>query len=152
MKSAAHLTVLVLGALGGAPALEARAQDASGQALLRFMPAQLAGHPRRDPTPYSGFATSAYQVTPSRIATLQIHDVRGGGAAAHQQRTCTRRRTVGGHEACVSTRRDTTSLIWVFSDSIQVMLGGPDEATVVAMAADLDLDAIAALARSLAGR
>ena len=143
--------VVVLALLAVSAVAVAQTTDASGQGLLRFMPQRLDGHARQDPTAYSSFATAAYRLDGGVIATLQIHEVRGAGAAEYQQSRCTRRRAIHGHEACVSERPGTVSLVWVFSDAIQVMLGAPDEATAVAMAQGLDLAAIAALAATIAG-
>ncbi|MEM9190781.1 MAG: hypothetical protein AAGF12_16475 [Myxococcota bacterium] len=142
------LSALVL-VLGGGLAT-ASGQDATGRALLRLMPETLAEYARIQPQGYSNFATSAYRIDERQIATLQIHDVRGAGALAHQRRTCSRWERVGGHRACVVQRENNTALIWVFSDTVQVMLGAHDEETAKRMAADLELAPMVALARSMA--
>lgn len=124
--------------------------QAAGQELAGLVPRTLAGKSRADLTPYSRFVTASYTLDGGHLATLQIHDVVGAGAAAHQERTCTRWQPVRGERACVAQRSSGTSVIWVFSDTMQVMVGAPDEATALALAADLDLAPIRRLARTLA--
>lgn len=118
--------------------------------LAALLPATLgAGSSRTDQTTYSSFATATYQLTDGSVIALQFHDVRGAGSEAYQRSTCPRFARIAGHEACVTPRSGGISLSWVFSDTLQVILGGaPDEATATRLAAALPLDRLAAMARA----
>jgi hypothetical protein len=128
------------------PSPESAQAALDGAALAELLPTSLGGARRRDHNAYSRFATAGYPLPDGSLVTLQIHEVAGAGAEAHQRSVCRTWTRIGGYEACVAQRQGGVSLIWVLSDTLQVMLGAPTEQIGRRLAAEIGLGRLARLA------
>lgn len=117
-----------------------------------MLPARLGRASRETVTPYGRFVTSAYLLPDGERAVLQVHEVIGAGSEAFQAHDCPRHVTIARRSVCVRASSGQVSLSWVLSDTLQVILGAPDEARVMALARALALAPFVQLAASLRAR
>ena len=126
----------------------AAAQVPSGDSLAALLPERLAQARRVSVQPYSRFATASYVLPDGRPASMQLHEVIGAGSEAYQRSSCPRMLRLARHDVCVRTSDGHVTLSWVLDDTLQIMLGAPDEATGTRLARALDLGPLVRLAAS----
>lgn len=124
------------------------AQVPSGDSLAALLPARLAQARRVSVQPYSRFATASYVLPDGRPASMQLHEVIGAGSEAYQRSSCPRMLRLARRDVCVRTSDGQVTLSWVLDDTLQIMLGAPDEATATRLARALDLRPLVRLAAS----
>lgn len=143
-------SMLLVGALFASAAVGVERLEAQsrGEELAALLPSRIGRATRGEVRPYSRFATGAYTLRGASV-TLQVHEVVGEGAEAHQQSSCPRVVTIARRTACLRVDPDRASVSWVLEDALQVMLGAADEATVMALARSLNVTPMLRLAQTL---